>query len=133
MSNSDTSILPGDVIQTPGIAGTQHLGVYVGRDFIGRRWVIHNAKHDRVKLDIIEDFSSGLQVTLATRAVGGISERKAILERARRLLGRPYDLVAFNCEHFVTYATTGEAFSPQLRCCMAGILLATIVIAASEG
>jgi hypothetical protein len=39
----------------------------------------------------------------------------AILARARELLGRPYDVATYNCEHFVTEVMGDGSKSPQLR------------------
>jgi hypothetical protein len=112
----------GDVIKRPGPWGTDHLGLFAGFDQLGRGWVIHNAKDERVKWDLLEAFAAGSPVSLVRRAVN-VYEIEAIFARAQELLGRQFDLVNFNCEHFVTVALAGKAASPQLLGVAVGLTL----------
>jgi hypothetical protein len=43
------------------------------------------------------------------------ADRHLVVERARRRLGRPYNLFTENCEHLATFAATGQAASNQVR------------------
>ncbi len=51
-------------------------------------------------------FSRGLPVYLAGTAASG--EVPGIVARVQGQLGRPYNLLTFNCETLVSYAVTGE-------------------------
>lgn len=106
--------ITGDVIRRAGPWGTMHVGIYGGRDWAGQEWVIHNAKNDCVRWDLLEIFGAGNPISLARRATTAY-EGAIILSRARIQLGRKFDLVNFNCEHLVSYALGTEAGSPQLR------------------
>jgi hypothetical protein len=108
------NLLPGDVIERPGPWPTQHRGIFVGVDFYGRAYVIHNAKDGRVCQEPFEIFAAGLPVTLIKRVAQDAVRQKQIVSRAQSLLGKPYDLINFNCDHLVTFAASGAATSPQL-------------------
>ena len=110
----------GDVIKRPGPWGTDHLGLFAFVDVYGRQWVIHNAKNECVRWDLLESFADGKPVFLVRKATSA-SEGAAIVVRAQSLLGRTFDLVHFNCEHFVFRALTGKATSPQLHGMAAGL------------
>lgn len=110
----------GDVISRPGPLWTVHVGFFAGVDMLGQQWVIHNAKNDCVRWDLLETFATGLPISLVKRASGRV-EGNAILTRAQAFLGRQFDLINFNCEHFVTQVLANESSSPQLRSAMVGV------------
>lgn len=104
-----TRLAVGDLITVPGRLGTTHAGI-----FAGDGGVIHASKDDgRVLDDSFQRFSGGLAVSIAKRATPGMGAE--VVRHARALIGRPYDLLTWNCEHLATYAAEGEARSPQLR------------------
>jgi hypothetical protein len=113
---------PGDAIERPGPLGTMHRGIFAGTDFSGKAWVIHNAKDQCVKWDLLEVFADGQGVSFLKRVARNAHEQNLITTRAKSLLGRKFDLLKFNCDHFVTYALAGVAKSPQLGVA-AGILV----------
>ena len=104
----------GDIIKRPGPLCTDHFGLFAGVNALGQQVVIHNAKDDCVRWDLLETFAAGNPVFLVDRP-GSVWEGSAIIGRAQRFLGRKFDLVHFNCEHFVNSALRGKAESPQLR------------------
>src|SRR5579872_2719196 len=103
---------PSDVIETPGPWPTQHRGIFWGVDVYGQAWVIHNPKGGCVRYDLLHDFASGQSVTLVRRIARNVLEQRRIISRAHSQLGKPYDLVNFNCDHLVTFAISGIATSP---------------------
>lgn len=100
-----------------------HRGIFAGFDFAGRAWVIHNAKDQCVKWDLLEVFAEGQTVSFLKRVARNTYEQNLIIARATFLLGRKFDLWKFNCDHFVTYALAGVAKSPQLGFFVGGILV----------
>ena len=122
-SASQVVLQPGDAIQRPGPLGTMHRGIFVGADFAGRVWVIHNAKNDCVKWDLLETFAEGQPVSFLKRVARNQQEQILIIARAKSLLGQKFDLLNFNCEHLVTYALAGIPKSPQLGFAVGGLLL----------
>lgn len=117
------NLLPGDAIERPGPLGTMHRGIFAGVDLAGRAWVIHNAKDQCVKWDLLGVFAEGQTVTFLKRVARNAYEQNLIIARAKSLLGRKFDLWKFNCDHFVTYALAGMAKSPQLGFFVGGILV----------
>jgi hypothetical protein len=44
------------------------------------------------------------------------------------LIGRPYNLINFNCEHYATFAQTGRATSSQVENWFAGAMILTGIV-----
>lgn len=121
-------IQTGDKIQRPGPLGTWHVGIYLGRDAWGQDWVIHNDKGGYVKEDLLTTFAAGFQVQFVQRAATTWWEQEQIVARARSLLGKKFDLINFNCEHFANYAQTGKAHSPQLWFAAGAVALFSLIV-----
>lgn len=99
----------GDKVRVPGRFGTDHYGIVVSGGM-----VVHACKEaGRVVRDPFASFAKGQAITIVQRAQPGFEGEVA--RRAETWLGRPYDLVAFNCEHLASYASSGVAASPQLQ------------------
>lgn len=131
MTNSN--LQPGDAIERAGPLGTKHRGIFVGFDSLGRAWVIHNAKNECVKWDLLIVFAAGFPVTVASRIATSLQEQRMIVARAQSLLGKKYDLVNFNCDHLVNYSQAGVVSSPQLQIfALLGALAVLIGVAASK-
>lgn len=56
---------------------------------------------------------TGVEFFVEQRAPVGYED--VIVERARALIGTQYDLLLFNCEHFVNVVHDGKKQSPQLQ------------------
>lgn len=108
-----------DIVERPGPWPTQHRGLVAGQDVFGRIWVIHNPKGGCVRYDLLDVFADGQEVTIVPGPALSSAQRVAAVKRAQSLLGRPYDLLNFNCDHMVTFALAGVAKSPQLQACAA--------------
>lgn len=104
----------GDKIWTEGPWGTRHYGVVLGYVVGYGLCVIHNDKGTGVVWTTFDVFSNGRPVSLEWAAPDDPWVQEEIIQRARSLLGRQYDLFLFNCEDLANYAQTGFAYSPQL-------------------
>lgn len=110
------SLLAGDRIARRGRLFI-HEGLYVGGGY-----VMDNEIGRGVRLVPFEAFAHGRVVRLISRPQR--HEVPSILARARASLGTPYSLFFFfNCEDFVSEATTGLAESPTRRRTVLGVLL----------
>ena len=99
---------------------SRHVGIYAaGRGFI------HNDPACCVRLTDEATFTGGRKMRLIGRVTGGLFEQEQVVQRALSLIGQPYDLLKFNCEHLAYYAQTGVARSPQLA---AGFAVALAII-----
>jgi hypothetical protein len=88
---------------------SRHVGIYAaGRGFI------HNDPACCVRLTDEATFTGGRKMRLIGRVTGGLFEQEQVVQRALSLIGQPYNLLKFNCEHLAYYAQTGVSRSPQL-------------------
>ena len=110
------SVQVGDMIRINRV-GYSHVGIYVGERFVGGQAgnIVHNDKFGGVVLSTLEQFAGGALVNLHKPATGDYFEREAIANRAIFLIGKEFDLLAFNCEHAANWAQNGKAESPQLQ------------------
>src|SRR5574341_2630966 len=93
----------GDKIRVLGSAGFYHYGVYVGLQGPNGEDVVHNDKSGGVELVHFEDFAAGRPVEIVQQAPSW-NMQEEVLSRALSLLGTPYRLIDFNCEHFANYS-----------------------------
>jgi len=103
---------------------TRHVGIYAaGRGFI------HNDPACCVRLTDEATFTGGRKMRLIGRVTGGLFEQEQVVQRALSLIGQPYNLLKFNCEHLAYYAQTGVARSPQLATGLAALLGIVFLVA----
>jgi hypothetical protein len=115
----------GDKIRVVGPFPTWHYGVVVGRRGSGEILVVHNDKDlRRVVETTLAEFAKNRPVEMVQRAKRGTEWQVA--ERAAELLGEPYDLWSFNCEHVANYAANGEAASPQVMSALLTLGIAAV-------
>ncbi len=88
---------------------SRHVGIYAAS-----RGFVHNDPACCVRLTDEATFTGGRKMRLIGRVGGGLFEQEQVVQRALSLIGQPYDLLKFNCEHLAYYAQTGVARSPQL-------------------
>ncbi len=113
--------LPGDVVsRRKGFV--MHRGIALGD---GR--VLHNTPFKGEHISSEEEFSAGqrLYVTRMDRT----ARQRALLHAQMDAAGRPYHLLANNCEHTVSRAIGGEAESPQLRGWVVGLVAGAALLA----
>lgn len=78
-------------------------------------WIIDNNPHRGcVGYRTLEDFTGGQSAWLET-PIQNFEIASWIISRAESQLGGIYDLITFNCEHFVTLALGGKPESGQLQ------------------
>jgi lecithin:retinol acyltransferase len=107
------------------VGSFSHVGIILEVPYFGPIIVAHNDKHRGVEIVTLESFSAGRRVEVDSRVIGGSKVQAEMVRRARSLVGRPYDLLDFNCEHYASYVQTGKAASPQLQA--VGILALVLV------
>lgn len=109
---------PGDRIVTPkSLAGIiQHHAVYLGQNYEGQDLIAENVYGKFVALSESKKFFSEYpQITRVEAFKGTNIERRVAVERALKLLGKPYSLIDFNCEHFANYVQHGKIESKQIN------------------
>lgn len=108
---------PGDRIVTPkSLAGIiQHHAVYLGQNYQGQDLIAENVYGKFVAVVAAKKFFDEYpQITRVEAFKGNNIERRTAVERALKLLGKPYSLIDFNCEHFANYVQHGKIESKQV-------------------
>jgi hypothetical protein len=121
-------ILVGDWVRVLSPAGVWHHGI-VRR--LVPRWdggiaveIANNVKLGGISLSDWHVFADGREIILHRRAPAG--QVRQILRRADESMGKTYDLLTQNCEHFASYAFTGKPESPAIK--GAGFITAALVL-----
>lgn len=107
---------PGDAIVTcfqEKMAGLKSLFHYIV--FLGGNQAVHNMPDTGVCLITMEEVAVQYKVVdRVERFSGGLTELQAMYERVQETLGKPYDLLSFNCESLANYLRFGKPTSKQV-------------------
>jgi hypothetical protein len=76
--------------------------------------IIHNTKGGNVAVADWYEFAAGNPVLLHRRPESA-AHAAAVVARAEANIGKPYYLFAQNCEHFASFAFTGQAESETVK------------------
>lgn len=90
--------------------------------------IIHNTKGRNVAVVDWYDFATGNPVLLHRRPESA-AHAAAVVSRAEANIGKPYYLFAQNCEHFASFAFTGQAESGTVKA--VGWMVAGVVAVAA--
>jgi hypothetical protein len=108
-----SALQPGDIISS-GRTLYRHVGMVHGWNGWGEVLVIDNSPETGgVAIRTLQAFLGGSDLRVERRAHP--SDASVWLQRARARLGQGYDLLLYNCEHFVYEVTEGTPWSPQLQ------------------
>jgi Lecithin retinol acyltransferase len=92
-------------------------------------WAIHNLPETGVALismdKVAEDYR---EVQKVERFEGGPTELECLIARAKKVMGRPYHLLQFNCESLANYLRYGRPESKQVLAVMLVLVLAIIAL-----
>lgn len=100
---------------------SKHHVIYLGIDEHGIEWISENQKFVGVRLVKASEYFKENKQYKIQKFTDNYSERVSAVNRALAILGKPYDLVLNNCEHYASYVQTGKAESQQTK---NGLLLA---------
>lgn len=119
---------PGDRLVLPkgDLGFIQHHAIYIGNDSHGNRRYVEN--HIEKGVQMINEkhlFRDGYHLTRVEPFIGNVSQRRLAVNRAIALIGKQYDLVNFNCEHYANAVQYDKPFSKQVE----NGILATLVLA----
>jgi hypothetical protein len=122
-------IMLGDWVRVWSRSGVWHHGIVYRMTFtmMGAvsAEVANNLKVGGITLSDWDQFSDGRLVFLVQRA-SSRAHVQQIMERVESSLGKHYNLVAQNCEHFASFAFNGKAESKSMQ--MVGLVAAGAVI-----
>jgi uncharacterized protein YycO len=109
----------------------KHHSLYVGMDAAWNAWVIENVAGEGVKWTRLDELvvRNG-DITGIERFIGTDTQRSAAVNRALSKLGLPYDVLSYNCEHFVNEVVHGKRQSRQLEVFggIAALFIALVVV-----
>ena len=100
----------------------KHHGIYVGKHN-NIDIVAENQKGYGVRYVSMEDFLNGEKLVRIERNNLTEFEKRKLIERINKeiISNKNYDLVNYNCEHFVNKMLSGVAKSPQITKAIVGI------------
>lgn len=129
------SLLPGDrLIESIFQTGfSKHHSIYLGVDQYGIEWISENHKFDGVRLVQANDFFQDNKLYKVEKFKGNYLARIRAVRRALTLLGKPYDLINFNCEHYASHVQTGKAYSRQVFNIIAFFCICLLIILYKDG
>ena len=123
---------PGHVVWVPTHLLWRHRGIVSDRWHMGAPMVISaSARAGRVREEPWAVFAGGRPVW--DEGYPSQLPNSEVMRRARSLIGSPYRLLAFNCDHFVAFAHgEDEPQSSQVGVTLAVALVAVVIGAASS-
>jgi len=104
----------GDLIVRQKGPFSTHFMVYVGMQN-GLRMVAENQSGIGVRFTTLKNALSGNSIKRFERFGGSDKQRRLVIPRIKKLLGKSYDLVVFNCEHFARWIANGKVESRQVK------------------
>lgn len=103
---------PGQAIRTSRLV-YWHKGIATDRWINGEQLVIScSGRAGKVVLEPMSVFSAGMGAEAMLQL--SVLPRKIVLHQALQMLGKPYSLANFNCEHFLYQAFGLPPQSPQV-------------------
>ncbi len=124
------NLQPGDRIVVPKSQWqlVQHHALYLGYDDFGNHYMCENVAGVGVKLTRVEQFFNGVsKITRIERYSGANFERKVVVQNALSKLGKPYNLINYNCESFVNDVLISKKHSKQVGNALGLLGLALLV------
>lgn len=111
------SLQPGDRLVLPksNFNIVQHHVIYIGNDAYGNRQYVENFIGKGVQ--IVNEghiFRDGYHLTRIEPFNGNDLQRRQAVNRAFALVGKEYDLVNFNCEHYANVVQFNRPYSGQV-------------------
>lgn len=108
------TIRTGDLIVREKGPLSTHYIVWIGWKH-GIQTVAENDATYGVRYTSLEKALDGKPIKRFEKFGGTEAQRFGVKQQINRLLGRSYDLVAFNCEHFARFIATGKMESKQVK------------------
>lgn len=113
------NLRPGDRVIVPKSVANivMHHGIYAGYDQNGQHWFLENHHSSGVRYISAENFFQNIPLTKLRVQYfsGNAQERQQAINFGKSLLGRPYDLFSYNCEHYSNDVQFRTPKSPQVN------------------
>lgn len=108
---------------------TKHHAIYLGHDLNNVEWIAENHNVFGVRIiDANTYFQNVRRISRIDRFQGTLQQRQAIVQKALSLVGKPYNLITYNCEHFVNEVIHGKSESKQILNAFGGLALGLVFV-----
>ena len=104
----------GDLIVREKGPFTTHYIVWIGWQK-GVAVVAENHNGHGVRYTSLEQALAGMPIKRFEKFGGSELQRRLVISQINKLLGKSYDLIVFNCEHFARWISTGQFVSNQVK------------------
>lgn len=111
----------GDIlVRNKGGIFSQHYAVYLGNEEIAE-----NQVGKGVHIISLAEFLQGEKLNKVKKSNLTLTQQQEVLNRVESLLGKKYNLLTYNCEHFVNQVVYNKIYSKQV---LNAIMIVLIVI-----
>ncbi|HEX7846696.1 MAG TPA: YiiX/YebB-like N1pC/P60 family cysteine hydrolase [Chitinophagaceae bacterium] len=93
---------------------TKHHAIFLGEDDLGQEWIAENHYIEGVRVIPASMFFKTNKIDRIERFKGNNYQRRMAIEKAQRLIGKPYNLFTYNCEHYANEVLNGKVESRQV-------------------
>lgn len=124
------NLRPGDEIIVPKskVNWIQHHALYLGYDENGTDLIIENSYGVGVRLITASDFFSMYpHVNEIRQFTGTDNDRLLLVQKALKSIGKPYNLIVYNCQHFTSEIKNGKKVSKQVENTLVGLGVLVII------
>ncbi len=111
------NLQPGDVVIVPksNLKIVRHYMIFEGVNHFGQECYLENNNYYGVRRITGETFTQENPTYFEVRRfVGNENQRYWAIHRAQSLIGRSYNLLTFNCEHYANHVQYNKDISPQV-------------------
>lgn len=117
----------GVIIAKSNIGWIQHFGIYLGVNALGHAMIAENYIGRGVRIIPLDQFLNNSEPTRIERYKGDYWQQQQVVQRANERVGRKYNAVLYNCEHFANDVRYGRVESRQVRIAI-GVVLAVLFL-----
>jgi hypothetical protein len=125
------SLKTGDLIVRQKGPFSTHYMVWIGWQN-GVQLVAENQNGIGVRYVSLAEALAGNSILRFEKFGGTEVQRQVVITKINSLIGRQYDLVVFNCEHFARWIATGKIESKQVKTASTIIMTGGISLLASK-
>jgi uncharacterized protein YycO len=124
------ALLPGDRVVVPKseFRLVQHHALYIGKNHHDEDLMIENKIGIGVRVVSAEEFFRDvIDVTRIERFTGTNRDRRLAVQRALSMIGVPYHLINYNCQHFANEIQHNRVESDQVQKGVFGVVVLALL------
>lgn len=124
-------LAPGDRLIVPkrGLYVVNHHAIVLSNHLLRENYIIENSLESGVQIIGERTFFEGIKsIKSIERFIGSEAERRKQIKHAINLIGKKYDLLKYNCEHFANDVQKKRIVSKQVKNGLLLILILACII-----